>query len=145
MSDFAAILNRKVDDTTEPPVLPAGTYRIKAVGAKMKEGRNDSNDFVSFVYAPVEPMEDVDTDRFAEIDEEDFEGARLFTRVWLGDKRDEWNLKKHLIKHGIDMTGRTYEEVLKDFAGAEVLAYVTEDVAQDGETPINNLDKFSQV
>ena len=145
MSDFEAILSRKVEDTTQPPVFPAGTYRLAAVGAKGKEGRNDNSDYVSFVYRPVEPMEDVDADRFAEIDEEDFEGARLFSRIWLGDKRDEWNLRKHLEKHGIDMTGRTYDEVLKDIAGAEVMGYVTEDVAQDGETPINNIQSFSAV
>ncbi len=145
MSDFESLLNKKVEDTVPPPIFPTGTYRLRAVGMKAKPSKGDANEYISCVYVPVEPLDDVDADRIADISEEDFEGARFFHRQWLGDRRDEFALKVFLEKHGVDMSGRTYSEVLTGISGAEVLAYVEEAVGKDGETPINNVGQFAAV
>lgn len=141
MTDFADLLGKKVEDTTEPPVLPGGTWRLRVITAKYMEhtGKGDATHKVMFVYAASEPLDDVDVDRVAELTDEDFEGARLFYTVFLSDRRDEWKLRKVVEAHGVDMTGRTYEEAFETIAGAEVLGTVTEDVGEDGETPRNNL------
>ena len=147
MSGFKDLLDKKVEDTTRPPVLPTGTYRLRAISAKVKEARDeDKNDRILFVYAVIEPQDDVDPDRIADISEEDFEGSRLFHNQWLGDKRDEFGLKLFLEKHGMDLSGRTYPEVLENIAGAEIMAYVEEGVDQrDGETPENSVGAFAAV
>lgn len=147
MSGFKDLLDKKVEDTTQPPVLPTGTYRLRAISAKVKEAKDeDKNDRILFVYGVVEPQDDVDPDRIADLSEEDFEGTRLFHNQWLGDKRDEYGLRTFLEKHGLDMSGRTYPEVLENIAGAEIMAYVEEGVDQrDGETPENNVGAFAAV
>ena len=125
MPDYENILKESWDNIPVPVTLPIGTWRMKGQNAAYLPAKAaDQNPTVLFVYAPMEPLDDVDVEALEELGEYDFSSNRIFMKFWMETGRDWDDVRKHLHKHGIDTTGRTIEESLKLFKGTEIYAYL---------------------
>ena len=142
--DMQDILKRSMDEVEEPKPAPVGTYTLKALSAKLRPntGEGDSDFFAQFVYVPTAAHDDVDG---AELDGLDLESVRIFHRIWLADARDDWKLKQHLAKHGVEVSGRDLDESLKAIKGYEITAYIEQAMVEGFDTPVNNASGFAAV
>lgn len=141
MPDYENILKESWDNIPVPVTLPVGTWRLKGQNATyMPAKSSDQNPICLFVYAPMEPLDDVDEDTLAELGEYDFSSNRVFQRFWMETGRDWDDVRKHLHKHGIDTTGRTIEDSLKMFKGTEIFAWLDVRTYTDaaGEEKVDN-------
>jgi hypothetical protein len=126
MDDYEEILNKSWDEIPSPQVLPVGSYRLKVKGASYKEAKSSgTNDYVLFVYQAVEPLEDVDADALAELGDYDISQNTLFFRIWIEAYADWDDVRKHVVKHGIELVpGETPKETLARMKGAVVIAWL---------------------
>lgn len=138
--NYEEILNRGWDEVPEVKVLPEGSWLLAGRNAAYKEPEGDSNPFLMFVYEPKEPMDDVDTDALDELGADyDFSNNRLFFRMWLETSADWDKVRKHLVKHGIDVSG-SIKDSLDAFKGTEIVSYLEQRSYTDnaGEPQVTN-------
>lgn len=147
--EYADILKRSWDDIPKPQLLPNGSWRMRAKNAKYVEAKaTDQNPYALFVYAPLEPLADVDEDAIAELDGYDASQNRVFSRIWLETAADWDALRTHIRKHGIDTGSRTPEETLKAVKGTEIIAFLDRETFTDGSGEVreqNTASKFAPV
>lgn len=155
MSDYESILTKSFDEATPPANVPTGRWLLRGAAVKVtpeatwhnRDKEEVTGDIIALGYDPVEPGEDVDA---TEVASGEYKGKRIFTRFYLesGNKNDFYRFKQHLALHGIDLTGRTPADALKDFRGTQVFAVVglRSFDNQQGETRVdNNLTNFAAV
>lgn len=143
MSDYTDILKKSWDEIPEAAALPVGSYLLKARNASFQPAKEaDKNPVVLFVYAPKEAMDDVDTGALAALGENyDIADNRIFKRFYIETNADWDNVRKHIVKHGVDLKGKSLEEGLTAVKGTEVIAYLDQSTYQDkatGEMKTNN-------
>ena len=144
MASYDEILNAAMDEVAEPENVPEGTYRSGIVTAKFKAPKDDNSDpFIMFVYSPIEAQDDVDADQLAAL--EDLESERVFHRFYLADKRDYWNLNRHLDKFGVDYRGLTRQQALEEAVGNEALVTIEHSDRDDGEGVYVNATGFAPI
>ena len=144
MGEFMeAALARTRAEVPEPRETPNGTWRLKALKAQFKPGKDDGNDYIMVVLQPVDPQDDVDPN---ELEGFEPDAARIFHRHWMADNRDEWNFWELAGKFGIKTSGRPLADLLPEFEkGYEIMATAEQKIMPDGERIIVNLSKFSKV
>ena len=131
---FADIANRQVEDIQEPKTIPSGTWRLQIVSGKLKEGRNvDAGGPVAevlFALRPVEATNDVNEAEF-EAFADQLEGALVYHKIAIWDKRSEWNVLRFLGTAGVELEqGASFVESIEAAKGFEVAAYLSH-----GENP----------
>lgn len=132
-SEYADILKKSWDDIPKPMLLPNGSWRLRARNAKYVPAKAvDQNPYALFVYAPMEPLTDVDEDAVAELGEYDPAQNRIFNRIWLETAADWDGLRNHIRKHGVDTSGRSPEETLAAIKGTEIIAFLDRETYTDG-------------
>lgn len=126
MSDYIDIQTASWDEIPEKKTLPVGTYLLKGRSAKYNPPKEDGkNGNVMFVYEPRQAMDDVDDDAFQELGSDyDLANNPIFFRIWIERQTDWQNVKRHLEKHGIDVSGGI-QKSFEQFKGNEVLAYLS--------------------
>ena len=131
--DFEALLDSSFEAVPEPKPIPVGTWKLKGVAAKTKEGTTaeDANK-VMFVYKPVEPQEDVDED---EVAAEDWKGESCFQTFDIAKASDMKQVERHLAKHGISTEGTTIKKALAEFTKKKPEVYA--EVSHRGYTDKN--------
>lgn len=136
MSDYADILQQSWDNIPEAKALPIGTYLLKARNATFQPPKaDDKKPVVLFVYQPKEAMDDVSTaDLEALGDNYDISDNRVFVRFFIETNADWDRVRKHIVKHGVEVKGKSIEEGLKAVQGSEVLAYLDQSTFTDKNT-----------
>lgn len=134
--DYTDILKQSWDEIPEAKALPVGSYLLKARNASYQASKDaDKNPVVLFVYAPKEAMDDVDADALSALGENyEIADNRIFKRFYIETNADWDQVRKHIVKHGVDLTGKTIEEGLKAVAGTEVIAWLDQSVYTDKAT-----------
>jgi len=123
--DYSEILNQAWDDIPDVKLLPGGSWRLKCENASYMEARDaDSRASVLFVYAPVEPMVDVNQEEIDALGPDyALENNQIFYKIWLQRKADWDKVRKHIIKHGVEL-GPQLGVGLKSCKGAFVVAMI---------------------
>lgn len=124
MADYADILSRGWDEIPEVRALPCGSWLLRGKNASYQPPKSESGSpSVLFVHAPVEPMENVDDAELNDLGKDyDYATNKVFSRFWIETGAD-WDVVRRFLKaHGIDLTGKSIEDGLKAFKGAEVIA-----------------------
>lgn len=126
MSDYIDIATTSWDEIPEKKTLPVGTYLLRARSAKYNEPKEEGkNGSVVFVYEPRMPMDDVNDDDLAELGQDyDLANNTIFYRIWIERQTDWQTVKKHLAKHGVDVSG-SIQDSFDAVKGKEVLAYLS--------------------
>lgn len=138
--DFESILDRSMDEVTEPKLYPTGTWRLRAVATSVKKDDND-RDVVMIALVGVEPQDDVDPDELAAAGG-DFDGQRIWLRRTLETKADVFNLKRLIEQFGVETAGKSLREGIDEVKGHEVMGYVgIRSYQSQGETKIDNTVK----
>lgn len=142
MSDYKEILSKSWDEIPEAKALPVGSYLLKARNASFQPPKGDNSPMVMFVYAPKEAMDDVNTDALAALgDNYDIADNRVFKTFFIETNADWDAVRKHIVKHGVDLKGKSLEEGLAAIKGTEVIAYLDQKTftsKQTGELVTNN-------
>lgn len=149
MSDYAEIANLSWDEIQESQPLPVGTYLLKARNAVFQPSKEaDKSPVVMFVYVPKEAMEDVKTEELEALGPDyDIGENKVFQRFYIEDGSSWDQVRKHLVKHGIEVEGKI-EDTLKKVKGTEVLAYLNQNTftRRDGTVGTgNNATEFAAV
>lgn len=152
-SDFDDIGKHSLDEVTKPKLIPAGPWLLR--GANMKKRKVEFEDDetgetvkytqFTFTYEPVEALPGVDQ---SAVDAGGFDGATVTIRRNVKNAATEYYTKTFIEKHGIDTTGRDWDDIAKVFRGAKIVGNLTEETYKndDGEeVPINRIDAFQAV
>lgn len=131
---YKDIAHRQWDEIPEPKLLPVGSYLLKALGGRLKdiettddEGDTQQATLVNFGYSVVEPMSDVNEVDLEKLGEDyDFSMNKVYATFWINDDGDWGKVKKHLAKHGVNVSGMDVSESLKAVRGAKIAAYLDE-------------------
>lgn len=136
MSDYADILQQSWDNIPEAKALPVGTYLLKARNASFQPPKSeDKKPVVLFVYQPKEAMDDVQSTELESLGENyDIADNRVFTRFFIESNADWDKVRKHIVKHGVDLKGKSLEDGLKSVANTEILAYLDQSTFTDKQT-----------
>lgn len=123
--DYADITNKQWDDIPEVQLLPSGSWRLRVRNASYQAAKNaDQSPSVMIVYTPKEPMDDVDGEELAKLGSNyDVSANRIFTRFFVSDASDWDRVRKHVVKHGVEVKG-SIGDTLKALSGHDVVAYV---------------------
>lgn len=129
MSDtYESILDKQWDDVQQSAVLPVGSWLLQGKNAVHQPAKSaDGNERILFVYSVKEPMDDVDEDALADLGADyDYNENRVYASFWIETGRDLDAVRNHLIKHGVDVKGKTIKESLEGFKGTQVVSYLDE-------------------
>lgn len=149
MGKFSAVLSRPMADVAEPKNVPEGTWELELVSAKATEPKTvdgeERSGFILVTHKPITPGDDVST---VEIEAaggmEAVLAERIFTRFYLRDRRDEWNVKKMLEAHGVDSAD--WDEAFEQAKGQRAMAYVEHSPNKnDPEKPYVSAKLFAPV
>lgn len=138
--EYADILKKSWDEIQEMQTLPVGSYLLKLRNISLQPPKGDGDPRFMFVYEPKEALSDVDEDELAELGPDyDISENRIYATFWYSTSADLDKVRKHLAKHGVDVSG-TLEDSFKAAKGAEVVAYLTHRVFTDnaGEPQTTN-------
>ena len=140
--DYASIVDRSWDSIPPVELLPQGSWLLRGQNATYQAAKGDGSPSVLFVYKVKEPMDDVTAEDIEKLGQNyDVEANKIFTRFWIGDNSDWDKVRKHLAKHGVDTTGKSISDSLKEFKGTEIVAYLDQRSFQNnaGETQEDNV------
>lgn len=145
--DYEDLLERTRAETPELALLPVGSWRLKSRGAKFQKAKDsDKNDSVMFIYAAMEPLDDVDIEELAALGDYDITQNKLFFRVWIESETDWANFWSHVDKHGELGLGpeATRKAAMEAVKGAEIIAWLEQRTFQaksgdmvDTNDPVN--------
>lgn len=144
--DYEALLERTRAETPTLEMLPAGSYRLKARGARFQTARDDDkNDCVMFIYNPMEPLEDVDIEQLSALGDYDITQNKLYFRIYIEGESDWGKFWTHIDKHGlIQGPEATRKQAMKDVKGSEIIAFLEQRTFQskagemiDTNDPVN--------
>jgi len=124
---YEDILTSSWDDIPVPQLLPGGSWELKALGATFKKAQSDDkSDQVNFTYEPTDPLSDVSDAALEELGADyDYANNKLFAQFFVANPSDWDRVRKHIIKHGVDLTGLTLEEGLKAVRGKRINGHVS--------------------
>ncbi len=136
MVDFAALLNKKTEDATRPPPLPAGDYLWAVGGYKFGESDKKKTPFVEFEVTPLQASPEIDPAGLVGI--ELAKRKRDLTFYLTDDAL--WRLREFLEKTLlINGTGRTFMQCLPETAGKQFIGTVDQQPSQKpGDDSIYN-------
>ena len=154
VDNYDDILNATWDDIPVEHVLPTGGWLLRGDNAAFirpkEEGKKAK---VLFTYKAVQPTETVRAEDLEELPEGyDLSINNLQHQVFIESAADWDNVRKHLAKHGITLTGNLFDErgklaFNKAFRGSEIVANLDQDNYQNdaGETIWKNkLNNFQR-
>ena len=126
MVDFSTLLRKLAGEAKKPPTMPAGDY--PAVIKAFETGDNNKNKtpYVRFQlgFQGFPP----------DVEQEDIDGIDLSKRQMRADyyltEDAMWRLDELLRTMGLDMTGKSYEEILREAVGQEITAVVVQGLNQ---------------
>ena len=140
-NDYADILNQSWDNIPKVQVLPTGSWLLKLRNATYQPAASeDKSPRVMFVYAPKEPMDDVESSDLEALGKNyDYSANRIFANFFVSDGADWDKVRNHLAKHGVEVSGNI-KESFEAAKGAEVVASLNPRSYQNnaGETVIDN-------
>lgn len=126
MPDFRSLLSKPAGKSVKPPQLPAGDYPGIVKKFELGESSKKKTPYVRFPAALMgwpegaEPLPGVDlAKRQAHVDFYMTEAA-------------QWRLDDFIKSCGVDMEGRTYEDVLPEIVGKSVIVHMIQEPSEDG-------------
>lgn len=137
MVDFTNLLEKKIDDVEAPVLLPQGTYLMTIAQYKTGESAQKKTPYVEFELKVVSPVEVEDQESLAKV--KNLQDKTLKTQFYLSEDA-LFRLKDFLTKTGLPVEGRSFNEILSEIAGAQVVGIVSHRV-----NPNNTEQVFAEV
>ena len=137
MVDFTNLLEKKVDDVEAPVLLPQGTYLMTIAQYRTGESAQKKTPYVEFDLKISSPVEVEDQETLAKV--KNLQDKVLKTQFYLSEDA-LFRLKDFLSKTGIPTEGRSFNEILSEIAGAQVVGIVNHRV-----NPNNSEQVFAEV
>jgi hypothetical protein len=126
MADFAAILSHKADEVEKPRAVPEGEYFLNIRGHKARTYKDKEGievPILDFNYGITEPGMGVNKKELA-ARKIDISKKQLRSSFWLDDE-NLWRLTDFFEKAGLNVKGRSYNELLQEVVGREIIGVVT--------------------
>lgn len=145
--DFESnVLNMKAEDATPPKQLPVGTYLARISNYEFDKSSQKQTPLVRYYYVPIEPKDDVDQDEFEEVKAEvdsDLSRKALRNEFYLTPNAI-FMLRNHMEQHlGMEISGRTFEELIPELVGREVLIQVAHETSQNTGRQYSRIADFA--
>ena len=140
MTDFSSLLSLDASKVEKPKPLPVGTYDCLIEKYELGESTNNKTPFCKVHLNVIAAGPDVDTDALADIG--DFTKKKLNVTYWLTP--DTLHRFKDLFENvlGMDITGKTFDELLPNLQGNPVKAEVIHQPSKDGESVYANVNRL---
>ncbi len=124
-TNYEDLANRSFEEIPKEQLLPGGSWLLKGITAKILAPKDDDGKpQLLMVYQPLEPMDDVDADELAALNngsEYDLSMNKIYVKFWLETGNDYHNAREHFAKHGV-VDGTNLNELIKGFRGSQVAA-----------------------
>jgi hypothetical protein len=123
--EYDAILSRSWDEIPESQTLPDGSYLLRGRNAAYVGGKGDNSPKVLFFFSVKEAMDDVDSEALAALgDDYDLSDNQIVATFWIEGNRSWNDVKEFLKKAGVETKGKSQQQSLKDFKGAEIISFL---------------------
>lgn len=127
MVDFAALLNKKTEDATRPPPLPAGDYMLQVGKFQFGESDKKKTPYVEFEINILSPGADIDPVGLQGID---LTKRKLRLTYYLTDEA-LWRFRKFLEETlVINGTGRTFNQCMPETVGKTFVGTISQAPSQ---------------
>lgn len=143
MPDFSKLLKKPAGEAKRPPALPAGDFLGIVKGHELKEAPQ-GKDYDVIVRINLALREWPDT-----VDQSDREGIDLAKRpmrrdffIDTNDPNGTWRLEELVRSCGVELSGRSLEEVLPDLTGSEVIVEVQQYMSERTNEVGNQVGKL---
>lgn len=138
MVDFASLLNKKTEDATRPPPLPAGDYLMQVGKFQFGESDKKKTPYVEFECNFLAAGADIDPQGLVGID---LSKRKRELTFYLTDDAF-WRFRKFLEETLlINGTGRTFNQCLPETVGKQFIATVSQEPSQkpNDDSIFNNI------
>lgn len=145
--DYDDILNATWEGMPTEVVLPAGAWVLRGENAAFVRPKEEGKKAkVLFSYKAVAPVEGVDTSSLP--DDYDISINNLTFTIFIETAKDWDQVRKHLAKHGVAVTGALFDErgklaFNKAFRGTEVVANLEQDNYENAQHEVIWQNKLS--
>ena len=135
--DFKSLLSKPLDDVKAPVPLPAGTYYGIIKEYKFDESKEKKTPFIRFTVQLTGAGDDVEPSEVAEID---WSKKQLRKDFYLTEDA-LFRFKKFLESLGIETVGKSFDSLIPETQGANVLVEVTQrpNTQNPEEPPFNDV------
>lgn len=127
MADFEELLNTDASTVERPPPQPVGTWRYQVKKYERIQSPEKQTPGIQFTLICVGVGDDVDKEELEayslKVDWQKKEVANFDTTFWITDDALAM-LREFLEKLGLDVTGRSFKNLLPDSVGCEILGLV---------------------
>lgn len=151
MSDYKDILNTSWDEIPEPEVLPLGSWLLRVKGAKYFEPNEEKETSarVMFILGAKEPMNDVSQAELEALTAKNYDITqnRIFYTIWMEDGAAWQQVRVFLKRLGVDLSGKSPKESLKDARGKEIVGFLDTRTYTNGAGAVvteNVISSFAQ-
>lgn len=136
MVDFAALLNKKTEDATRPPPLPAGEYLLQVGKYQFDESDKKKTPYAEFEINVLQPGADVDPNGLQGVD---LTKKKLRLTFYLTDDAF-WRLRKFIEETlVINGSGRTFNQCMPETVSKQFIGVVSQVPSQKpGDDSIYN-------
>lgn len=145
MVDFAALMNKPVEDAVRQPPAPAGTYLAGIVSHEFGTSTKKGTPYCRFNFQPLAAQDDVDEEALEEVGGVEFlSKKRMRYEFYLTDDA-MFRLREFLEEAlGLNCSGRNFDEVVPETANMQVLISVVHTLSDDGKETYANIDTFAK-
>ena len=135
--DFKSLLSKPLDEVKAPVPLPAGTYHGIIKEYKFDESKEKKTPFIRFTIQLTGAGDDVEPEEVATID---WSKKQLRKDFYLTEDA-LFRFKKFLESLGIDTVGKSFDSLIPETQGANVLVEVTQrpNTQNPEEPPFNDV------
>lgn len=135
-ANFSNLLKDNIDDIEAPSPAPAGSYNALVTGHEFGESQNNKTPYCRMLIKPLQPLEDVDEEQFAEFQANDRGGwdadYRFNQDFWLTPDA-KFRLKNFLVETlGLEGSGRTLEDLIPESVNASLTITLKHNPSRDG-------------
>lgn len=135
MPDFNELMRAPADTFKRPIPLPVGTYQGRMGKYEIKKSKEKQTPYIQWQIQLLAAGDDIKPEDLSGIEVE----KKVLSRNFFVTPDASYRLTEFLKTCGIDVAGRTFNELLPEAMGASVLVSVIQRPSKDGKELFNEI------
>ena len=145
MVDFAALMNKPVEEAVRPPTAPAGHYLAGIVSHEFGTSTKKGTPYCRFNFQLLAAQDDVDEEILEAAGGVEFlNKKRMRYEFYLTD--DAMYRLREFLEEALELncSGRNFDEVVPESANMQVIVEIVHTLSDDGSETYANIGTFAK-